>query len=133
MSRKRDRRIADIEPEELTPEDLSLFKERLIAKRQEVKQRLTRHLSQAITDDDRSADELDQAGKISDQAYLMRLADKERKLLQQIEHALRKFETDEYGLCEGTGELIGRKRLDLRPWTRYSIEHKERLERQKGR
>ena len=56
---------------------------------------------------------------------------KERKLLNQIELALRKIAEEEYGFCEGTGEPISKKRLALRPWTRYSIEYKEELERRK--
>jgi len=118
--------------EPLTAEDLEYFKQRLVEQRDEVKQRLARHLGESLGDSDRCADDLDRAGAISNQAYLMRLADKERKLLTQIENALRKFELGEYGYCEGTGEPINRKRLELRPWTRYSIEHKERLERQKA-
>lgn len=116
--------------EELTDEELAYFKERLEKERDAVKARLHMRI-QAMADGDNPADELDQAGKISDQAFSLRLADKERKLLSQIEKALVKFETSDYGYCEGTGEPIGRKRLELRPWTRYSIEYKEELERAK--
>ena len=116
--------------EDLCEEELEYFKQRLIEERAEVKNKLARRL-EGMADDERPADELDQAGRLSDQAFLLRLADKERKLLNQIEHALEKFEEGEYGYCEGTGELINRKRLNLRPWTRYSIEYKEELERAK--
>ncbi len=91
------------------------------------------HLKEAVGDAETPADEVDLAAKLSDQAFLMRLADKERKLLNLIDRALHKFDTGEYGYCEGTGEQIGRKRLALRPWTRYSVVHKELLERQRGR
>ena len=63
------------------------------------------------------------------QAYLIRFADKERKLLSEIEHALEKMRAGEYGVCEGTEEPIGFKRLELRPWTRYSVAYKEQMER----
>lgn len=116
--------------EELTTQELEYFKQKLLDERERVKVRLSKRV-QDMADPERPADELDQAGKLSDQAFLLRLADKERKLLNQIEHALEKFASEDYGCCEGTGELISRKRLDLRPWTRYSIEHKEELERAK--
>ena len=116
--------------EELNEQELAYFKERLKEERDAVKRRLSRRL-EGISDDERPADELDQAGRISDQAFTLRLADKERKLLTQIEGALEKFDEEEYGYCEGTGEPISRKRLNLRPWTRYSIEYKEELERAK--
>ena len=116
--------------EELTSEELEYFKARLIEERDAVKAKLASRVQQ-MADDDRPADELDQAGKLSDQAFLLRLADKERKKLSQIERALQKLADGEYGYCEGTDELIRRKRLDSRPWTRYSIEYKEELERAK--
>ena len=119
-----------LEEEELTPEEIEHFKARLIEERENVKDRLSKRIT-GMQDDERPADELDQAGKLSDQAFMLRLADKERKLLNQIELALRKIETEDYGFCEGTGEPISRKRLELRPWTRYSIEYKEELERRK--
>ncbi len=116
--------------EELTQEEIDYFKGKLFAERELVKVPLQSRLTE-MANPERPADELDQAGKLSDQAFLLRLADKERKLLAQIERALEKFANDEYGYCEGTGEPITRKRLDLRPWTRYSIEYKEELERAK--
>lgn len=124
--------LYDDEEDELTPEELSVFKERLLEERRQVLYRLNQRRAEMV-DTDHSADELDQAGKISDQAFILRLADKERKLLSQIDHALSKFDTGEFGLCEGTGEPIKRKRLELRPWTRYSIEYKEELELRKKR
>lgn len=131
MAKKKSEEIE--EHSELTEEELDYFRERLLKERKEVREKLNRHLNEAMVDNDRSADELDQAGRMSDQAYLMRLADKEQKLLKQIERALGKFEDGEYGYCEGTGEPISRKRLEIRPWTRYSIEHKEQLERDMGK
>ncbi len=119
--------------DELTEADKSHFRERLLAERETILSKLNKHLNEAMVDDDRPADELDQAGRISDQAYLMRLADKEQKLIKQIDRALEKFEKGEFGLCEGTGEPISRKRLEVRPWTRYSIEYKEQLEREMGK
>ena len=46
--------------------------------------------------------------------------------------SLEKMHTGEYGVCEGTDEPIGFKRLELRPWTRYSVGYKEMLEREKA-
>ena len=75
-------------------------------------------------------DEIDQASRESEQTAMLRLADKERKLLTQIERAIRKLDSGDYGICEGTGDPIGRKRLRARPWTRHSIHYKELVERQ---
>jgi len=59
----------------------------------------------------------------------LRILDKEVKLLREVERALKKFEKKEFGLCEGTMEPIGYARLKARPWARYSVTHKEELER----
>lgn len=121
------------EPEELTHEQLAELRQDLLEEKKKVKVRLNKHLAEAVEDSDNLPDEMDIATRQSDQAYLLRLADKEKKLLRQIDHALAKFERGEYGYCEGTDEPIGYRRLKLRPWTRYSTEYKEQLEREKGR
>ena len=42
--------------------------------------------------------------------------------LQEVEHALRKFESDGYGVCEGCGKPIAEARLEARPEARLCIE-----------
>ncbi len=103
----------------------------LVSERERVLKGLGEHLGDAISNIDPLSDEMDIAQRHSEQAYLMRFADKERKLLGEIANALEKMETGEYGLCEGTGEPIAPRRLELRPWTRYSVEYKEQMEREK--
>lgn len=104
---------------------------RLIEERDRVLEGMGQHISEAIGDAQPLSEEMDQAQRHSEQAYLMRFADKERKLLREIDHAISKFDDGEYGVCEGTGEPIATKRLELRPWTRYSVEYKEQLERER--
>lgn len=119
--------------EELTNKDLTRLRIQLQEERVKVRTRLDRHLAEAVEDNDNLPDEMDIASRQSDQAYLLRLADKEKKLLREIDHALAKFDRGIYGICEGTEDTIGLKRLSLRPWTRYSIDYKEQLEREKGK
>lgn len=94
--------------------------------------RLQTRVETATGDTDSLADELDIASRAQDQAFLLRLADRERKLLIEIDRALAKIDDGSYGLCEGTGEPIGKKRLEPRPWTRHSVEYKERLEKEQA-
>ena len=103
----------------------------LLAERERVTQGMGRHIAAAIGEGQPMAEEMDMAQRHAEQAYLMRFADKERKLLREIDHALAKFREGEYGICEGTGEPISYRRLELRPWTRYSVEFKEQIEREK--
>ena len=113
----------------LTKKQVKTLYEKLLSERDRVIQGHGAHLSDAISNVDPLSDEMDVAQRHTEQAYLMRFADKERKLLVQITNALEKLETGEYGVCEGTGEPISLKRLELRPWTRYSVEYKERQDR----
>mgnify|MGYP001944461432 CR=1 FL=1 len=125
--------LDDSDVPELTAEQRALLKEMLLEERERLHVRLSRHVSEAVTDGERPADALDVANRVSEQAYLLRLSDKEQKLLKQVNKALAKFEIGEYGICEGTGEPIVFKRLKARPWTRYTIEYKEQLERERGK
>ena len=129
---KKTSKPSEVEEEEtLTPELLEKFKARLKGERTKVLANLKTHVSDAIQDPDKYADESDQASQQVSQTFLLRLADKERKLLNEIDNALGKFEDDSYGYCEGTGDPISVKRLELRPWTRYSVEYKQVLEKEK--
>ena len=74
-------------------------------------------------------DEVDLASATIEQNLTFRLLDRERKLLAEVEHALVKIRTGDYGYCEGTGEPIPKRRLELAPWTRHSVKHKEQLEK----
>ena len=121
----------DDEDEDLSDEELDHFRNLLLEERTKVQGRLERHVKESVFELDSLPDEIDQASRESEQTAMLRLADKERKLLAQIERALAKFESGDYGICEGTGDPIGRKRLKARPWTRHSIHFKELLERQK--
>ena len=109
--------------------ELAKFRELLMKEKKAVLQRIGAHVNQATEDQENLADEVDLASRATDQAYLLRLADKEHKLLNQIDRALRKLDDKSYGVCEGTGEPIEKRRLELRPWTRYSLEYKEFLEK----
>lgn len=116
---------------ELTRKQLELLHAKLLHERRRVREGMDIRLSDAINDMEPLADDVDIAQRHSEQAALMRFADKERKLLLEIEHALEKMDSGDYGVCEGTGEAISYKRLEVRPWTRYSVEYKEQLERER--
>jgi DnaK suppressor protein len=114
----------------LRPSELATLRAKLEGERSLIRVRLQDHIG-AINDGDRELpDEMDQASRDQDQGFLLRLADKERKLLLELDHALSKMDAGTYGLCEGTDEPIGFGRLSARPWARYGIAYKEELERE---
>ena len=68
-----------------------------------------------------------------EQEFTLTLVDRERKLVEEIDHALVKIDAKTFGICEGTGQMISKERLDAQPWTRHSIEYARRRQRPGGR
>lgn len=50
-------------------------------------------------------------------------ADRDRKLLKEIQDALKRIADGTYGLCLEGGEPIGEARLSALPWARYCVKH----------
>lgn len=75
------------------------------------------------------ADMADRASLESERSIELRTRDRERKLLQKIESALRRIEDGSYGYCEDTLEPIHVGRLQARPIATLSVEAQERHER----
>ncbi len=67
-----------------------------------------------------------------EQEFTLDLADRGRRVLDEIDHALRKIDDstpNTYGICEGTGQMISKARLEAQPWVRFSIEYAKRQRR----
>lgn len=73
-------------------------------------------------------DPTDRAALESDRNSLLRIRDRERKLISKIQEALRRLEHGEYGVCEMCGEKIGIARLKVRPVTTLCIDCKSNQE-----
>jgi len=116
----------------LTATQIGKLHKKLLAEKERLLVDIAKHIGEATAEADVLPDEADLANRHAQQAYLLRYADKENKLLRLVQRAIAKMGTGDYGICEGTEEPISYKRLELRPWTRYSVEHKEELERQKS-
>ncbi len=71
----------------------------------------------------------EQGSDASDQALSLDLAAADRKMIREIDAALKRIEDGTYGVCELSGEPIKLDRLEELPWARYSIEAARELER----
>ena len=67
----------------------------------------------------------DRASEEIERSFELRTRDRERKLINKIEAALRRIKEGSYGYCEETGEPIGIKRLEARPIATLSLEAQE--------
>ncbi len=126
-------RITIAENEFFSKSELKIFAETLLKERdliiQKAKDAVEKGNIQLAKDE--MFDEVDLASATIEQNLTFRLLDRDRKLLSEIDHAIKKIETGEFGICEGTGEAIPKRRLELRPWTRHSVKYKEYLEKLK--
>jgi DnaK suppressor protein len=83
-------------------------------------------------------DPTDRASLESDRNFLLRIKDRERKLITKVKEALDRVDNGTFGICESCGKPISEKRLMARPVTTECIEckteeeQKERSERLRG-
>lgn len=84
-------------------------------------------------DQNEMTDQVDIASVSVEQNVIFKLLDRDRLQLSEIHRAIKKIETGDYGYCEGSGDVIPHKRLELAPWTRYSVQYQEQLEKHKSR
>ena len=71
----------------------------------------------------------DRAQVESNAAIQLRTRDRERKLINKIDSALRRIDLGTYGYCEETDEPIGIKRLIARPIAALRLHAQERHEK----
>jgi len=83
---------------------------------------------ETMDDDVNFPDPSDRATMESNRNSMLRMRDRERKLIFKIEEALERLETGEYGICEECGEEIGIERLKARPVTTLCIRCKSNQE-----
>src|SRR4030066_2444386 len=99
---------------------LSRFKKILLKEREqivgEVKQT---YVSSQEMGQDGIQDIGDEAANIYNKQILISLTESERIRLQEGDEALDRIEARTYGVCEECGELIGLKRLEVRPVAKY--------------
>jgi DnaK suppressor protein len=97
---------------------------------------LLEEVSQALTkrpETEALSDVGDQASAESDQTFLLRLKEREQKLLKKIDEALDRLASDTYGMCERCGQEIPYARLKARPVTTLCIECKTLQEQEEQR
>lgn len=109
---------------------LAYFKQKLLDWRRELVRESSETLI-SMQDDGgmQEPDSVDRASAETDRFHLLRTRDRERKLLNKIDQALKRIEDGSYGYCEVTGDPIGVERLKARPIATMSLEAQEMHER----
>ena len=65
-----------------------------------------------------------------DRDFALSLLSSDKDAVFEIEEALKRIERKTYGVCELTGKVIPKARLEAIPWTRYTVEAQAQLERE---
>ena len=114
--------------------DLERFRETLLEQKMQILGRVEEMLSGEIhLDSNDFPDEMDTAVSETNLSLTGQLREREQRLLNKIEEALKKIKQGTYGACTSCGEEIEMKRLQARPVASLCIDCKgeqERLERQ---
>ena len=113
----------------MNPNQREYFRQKLIRWRTELLDEANQTINNLSTESLHKPDQMDRAQIESNAALDLRTRDRERKLLQKIEAALRRIDDGTYGYCVETDEPINLRRLEARPIASLSLHAQERHER----
>jgi DnaK suppressor protein len=123
----------DYQPSEtedfMNPMQLLYFRKKLEAWKAEILDEASDTITGLSQENLHQPDQMDRAQIESNAALDLRTRDRERKLLQKIESALRRIDDGSYGYCVETDEPISLRRLEARPIASLSLHAQERHER----
>ena len=109
-------------------ERLAYFKDLLNDKLGTLLQEAEKTVSGMTDEEETFPDPTDRAAMESDRNFLLRIRDRERRLILKIKAALERIDENTFGICEVCGEEISEKRLKVRPVTTLCIDCKTREE-----
>ncbi|MCX7338196.1 MAG: RNA polymerase-binding protein DksA [Alphaproteobacteria bacterium] len=121
--------VLNHEEQFMSSTQLDYFRSKLLSWRDQLLREFGETVNQMQDASNNEADVIDLACNEMNRAIELRTRDRERKLINKINEALRRIDDGTYGYCEETGEPIGLKRLDARPIATLSIEAQERHEK----
>jgi DnaK suppressor protein len=102
--------------------DLKLFRKLLEDRKREILLEAQHAIGTMNNESEEAyADPTDRAALESDRNFLLRMRDRERKLLSKIDEAFARLDDGSYGRCEECSGEIGVERLKARPVTTLCI------------
>jgi len=108
--------------------DVEYFKELLTNRLEELLSHADDTVSGMITPKENFPDPTDRATLEADRNFMLRIRDRESKLIKKIKKTLDRIENKTFGICESCGENISLKRLKARPVTAQCIDCKTKEE-----
>ena len=108
--------------------DLEYFKDLLTQQLQELLDQADDTVTGMSSQKENFPDPTDRASLESDRNFLLRIRDREHKLIKKIKKALARIEDGTFGICDTCGEDISVERLKARPVTAQCIDCKTKEE-----
>ena len=113
----------------MNPKQTEYFKNLLLDWKHDLLKESSNTLDHLKEESSNKPDNADRASIESERSLELRTRDRERKLLNKINKALRKIDEGTYGYCEETNKPISIARLKARPIATLSIEAQEMHEK----
>ena len=108
--------------------DIDYFQELLTNRLEELLNRADDTVSGMTESKENFPDPTDRAALEADRNFMLRIRDRESKLIRKVKKAIARIENGTFGICESCGEEISIKRLKARPVTTQCIECKTKDE-----
>lgn len=105
--------------------ELEFYREHLSSRLQELASHGDDTVSGMTAPKENFPDPTDRASLETDRNFMLRIRDRELKLIKKIKKALDRIDNGTFGVCESCGDDIGDKRLKARPVTTQCIDCKE--------
>ena len=105
-------------------ERLEYFKDLLTKRKEGLITEASKTIVDMSDDEETFPDPTDRASLETDRNFLLRIRDRERKLILKIDEALERIEDGTFGICELCGDDISEERLQARPVTTLCIDCK---------
>ena len=105
-------------------ERLKYFKDLLTKRKEDLITEASKTIVDMSDDEETFPDPTDRASLETDRNFLLRIRDRERKLILKIDEALERIEDGTFGICELCGDDISEERLKARPVTTLCIDCK---------
>ena len=103
---------------------LAYFKDLLTKRKEGLIAEASKTIVDMSDDEETFPDPTDRASLETDRNFLLRIRDRERKLILKIDEALERIEDGTFGICELCGDDISDERLKARPVTTLCIDCK---------
>ncbi len=108
---------------------LEYYKKKLLARREELLKTIARTEEEGrAADEDPTVDLADKAANSYTKEFLFGMTNSDRTMLAQIDEALKRIHSNEYGHCANCEEELLPKRLEAVPWTKHCITCQEKKE-----